>query len=147
MLLQEPLLLDLYGTPTLLMHGDILCTDDLPYQEFRRMVRDAGWQTNFLALPVAIRRQQAQAVRSRSEADKQTKSEKIMDVNPGAVDASFKAHGFARMIHGHTHRPAHHQHTLDGHDCERWVLQDWYETGGYLQCDAAGCSLFPVNPR
>jgi UDP-2,3-diacylglucosamine hydrolase len=146
-LLQDPILLDLYGTQTLLMHGDTLCTDDLAYQQFRRMVRDPHWQRSFLALPVAARREQAQAVRSRSEADKQTKIEAIMDVNPGAVDAAFRGHAFPRMIHGHTHRPAHHRLDVDGHACERWVLQDWYLSGGYLQCDAAGCQVFPVNPR
>jgi UDP-2,3-diacylglucosamine hydrolase len=144
-LLQEPLLVDLYGTPTLLLHGDAQCTDDLPYQQFRSMVRDAKWQQSFLALPVAARRQQAQAVRSRSEADKQTKSEAIMDVNPAAVDEVFRGHGYPRMIHGHTHRPAHHKHRVDNHECERWVLQDWYVSGGYLECSVAGCSVHTIE--
>lgn len=146
-LLQDPQLLDLNGTPTLLMHGDTLCTDDHVYQQFRRMVRDPQWQKTFLAAPAETRRQQAQAVRSRSEADKQTKSEKIMDVNPRAVEDAFRSHAYPRMIHGHTHRPAHHQHQVDDRQCERWVLQDWYESGGYLECDAAGCRVFSVNPR
>ena len=33
-------MLELYGTPTLLMHGDLLCTDDRRYQAFRRVVRN-----------------------------------------------------------------------------------------------------------
>jgi UDP-2,3-diacylglucosamine hydrolase len=146
-LVDDPQVLDLYGEPTLVMHGDTLCTDDLAYQQFRRMVRDPQWQQSFLALPVAARRQQAQAVRSRSEADKQTKTEAIMDVNPGAVDEAFRGHAYPRLIHGHTHRPAHHRLEVDGRPCERWVLQDWYLSGGYLQCDAAGCRVFSVNPH
>jgi UDP-2,3-diacylglucosamine hydrolase len=144
-LLADPLQLDLYGTPTLLMHGDTLCTDDHAYQQFCHMVRDPQWQRTFLALPVDARRGQARAVRNMSDADKQTKSEAIMDVNAGAVDQAFRGHGYPRLIHGHTHRPAHHLHQVDGRTCERWVLQDWYLTGGYLQCDAAGCRVVPVK--
>jgi UDP-2,3-diacylglucosamine hydrolase len=146
-LLQEPVVLDIEGTPTLIMHGDALCTDDVAYQQFRRMVRDPDWQKGFLALPAEARRQQAQAVRNRSEAEKQVKSESIMDVNGGAVDAMFREYKYPRMIHGHTHRPAHHRLQVDGRTCERWVLQDWYETGGYLECDAAGCAARAVGPH
>jgi len=146
-LLQEPLLLNVEGRPTLILHGDVLCTDDTAYQQFRRMVRDQNWQKGFLGLPVEARRQQAQAVRNRSEAEKQVKSESIMDVNAGAVDAMFREHGHPRMIHGHTHRPAHHRLQVDGHQCERWVLQDWYESGGFLECSAAGCAAHTVKPR
>src|ERR1700741_72839 len=32
-LLPDPTLIDLYGTATLLMHGDTLCTDDVEYQK------------------------------------------------------------------------------------------------------------------
>jgi UDP-2,3-diacylglucosamine hydrolase len=144
-LLQDTLLLDVYGTPTLLMHGDTLCTDDHAYQEFRRTVRDPQWQRSFLALPVETRRQQAQAVRSVSEAGKQIKSEKIMDVNSSAVDKAFRNHAYPRLIHGHTHRPAHHRLQVDGRTCERWVLQDWYLDGGYLQCDSTGCQVFSLK--
>jgi UDP-2,3-diacylglucosamine hydrolase len=144
-MLDDPAAIDLYGTPALLLHGDTLCTDDTAYQAFRRMVRDPTWQQGFLALPAAARRAQAQAVRERSESEKQAKSESIMDVNAGAVDEAFRQHAYPLMIHGHTHRPARHQHAVDGRACERWVLQDWYETGGYLQCDAAGCQVFKLG--
>jgi UDP-2,3-diacylglucosamine hydrolase len=144
-LLTDPTLIDLYGTPTLLMHGDTLCTDDTAYQDFRRMVRDDKWQQGFLALPAEARRAQAQAVRNRSESEKQVKSESIMDVNAGAVNDALKQQAYPRLIHGHTHRPALHKLSVAGHQCERWVLQDWYESGGYLQCNAAGCEAFPLH--
>ena len=100
-----------------------------------------------LAQPAAARRLQAQAVRSASEDSKQTKSEQIMDVNAGTVEDVFRSHACPRLIHGHTHRPAHHLHQVDGRQDERWVLQDWYRSGGYLQCDASGCRALPVEPR
>ena len=51
----------------------------------------------------------------------------------------LREHGYPRLIHGHTHRPARHLHTVDGRSCERWVLNDWYQRGGYLRCDSGGC--------
>ena len=62
-----------------------------------------------------------------------------MDVSGNAVDALLRSQGYPRLIHGHTHRPARHEHLVDGHRCERWVLADWYLSGAVLQCDAGGC--------
>ncbi len=139
-LIEDPLLVDLYGTPTLLTHGDALCTEDADYQHFRTYARDAGNQARFLAQPLAARREQMLGMRAQSEASKQQKTETIMDVAPAAVEDLLRRHGYPRLIHGHTHRPAQHVHQIDGHACERWVLNDWYERGGYLRCAAAGCS-------
>jgi UDP-2,3-diacylglucosamine hydrolase len=145
-LLADPALVDLFGKPTLLMHGDTLCTDDHAYLEFRAMVRDAGWQQAFLAQPAEARRRQAENARGRSETEKQSKSAEIMDVNPAAVDGVLRHHGYPRLIHGHTHRAARHLHVVDGRSCERWVLQDWYQSGGYLECTPAGCMAHPIEP-
>ena len=139
-LIDDPLLVDLHGTSTLLTHGDALCTDDADYQRFRAYARDAGNQARFLAQPLATRREQMLGMRAQSEASKQQKTETIMDVAPVAVEDLLRRHDYPRLIHGHTHRPARHVHQLDGHTCERWVLNDWYQRGGYLRCDGAGCT-------
>ena len=83
-------------------------------------------------------------MRAQSEAAKALKTAEIMDVAPAAVADVLRAHGYPRLIHGHTHRPARHLHVVDGHECERWVLPDWYERGGYLRCDAAGCAALAL---
>lgn len=142
-LLDDPVLIDLHGSPTLLAHGDALCTGDADYQRFRAYARDPANQARFLAQPLAARHEQMRGFRAQSEASKQQKTESIMDVAPGAVEALLRQYGFPRLIHGHTHRPARHVHNVDGHHCERWVLNDWYERGGTLRADAAGCS--PVS--
>jgi len=138
-LVADPLLIDIKGCPSLLMHGDTLCTDDLDYQRFRDEVRSAEWSATFLATPLAERKQRIEAMRTRSEAMKQVKSAAIMDVNAAAVEAAFRRYDCTRLIHGHTHRPARHEHLVDGRRCERLVLADWYETGSHLACDAIGC--------
>lgn len=144
-LLADPTLVDLYGTATLLMHGDTLCTDDVEYQKFRAYARDPGNQARFLAQPLAARRAEMEALRARSENAKQGKSSEIMDVNPGSVEEALRRANYPRLIHGHTHRPARHVHVVDGHACERWVLGDWYENGSYLRCDAQGCSVIALT--
>jgi UDP-2,3-diacylglucosamine hydrolase len=134
-LLADPTVLDLYGTPTLLTHGDALCTDDTAYQAFRQQVRNATWQQQFLAQPLAQRKAQIQQLRSQSEAEKQHKAMSIMDVNLQAVNELLRENSYPRLIHGHTHRPAHHLHHLDEHTCDRWVLGDWDKYANALHCD------------
>jgi UDP-2,3-diacylglucosamine hydrolase len=135
-LLPDPTLLDLYGIPTLLSHGDALCTDDTDYQNFRRQVRDSSWQQQFLALPLAQRKAQIEKLRTTSKAEKQHKSMSIMDVNLHAVHELLQKYNYPRLIHGHTHRPAHHLHHLEGHTYDRWVLGDWDTCANALRCAA-----------
>lgn len=144
-LLPDPSVIDLYGTATLLTHGDALCTDDLAYQAFRKQVRDPAWRNNFLAQPLTQRKATIEQLRKMSEEQKQSKAMDIMDVNLDAVAELFRSHHYPRMIHGHTHRQKHHQHMVDDKNCERWVLGDWHTTGNALRCDAAGCEFINIT--
>lgn len=145
-LLADPSLIKLYGSQTLLTHGDTLCTDDTDYQAFRVKVRDPEWQAEFLAQPLLQRKATIEELRRKSEAEKQLKPSAIMDVNANAVNALLERYSFpARLIHGHTHRPAQHTLQLAGKTYERWVLPAWEENGGYLRCDKAGCTPFQVT--
>ena len=143
-LLVDPTLIDLNGTRTLLMHGDTLCTDDIEYQNFRKQVRDTRWQQQFLAQPLTQRKAIIEDLRRRSENEKQTKSMDIMDVTQASVEAALRENDYPRLIHGHTHRLAMHHHRVDEKACERWVLTDWYEHGGYLRCDEQGLQAISV---
>ena len=121
------------------MHGDTLCTDDLKYLTWRAYAHDPAQQARFLGQPLAKRRAEMEALQARNRTEKAGKTAEIMDVNRDAVAEVLRKHGYPRLIHGHTHRPARHVHTVDGRQCERYVLADWYESGTYLKCDAAGC--------
>ena len=143
-LLNDPVVIDLYGVPTLLTHGDTLCTDDRSYQRFRKLVRQPLVQRMLRSLPLGLRHAMARSARSGSERAKSGKPYEIMDVNADAVVQSFRQSGALRMVHGHTHRPARHSLTIDGKAGERWVLPDWYGEGGYLACTPQGCGLLPV---
>ena len=143
-LIQDPTLVDLYGTRTVLMHGDTLCTDDLQYQQIRKQMRNPAWQAAVLTKPLAERVAIAQGMRVQSEATKAGKDTDIMDVSPAAVEQAFRDCACDVMIHGHTHRPARHEYTVDGRKRVRWALPDWYEAGGYLEATSAGIRVMPA---
>ena len=143
-LLPEQWLLDLHGVPTLLCHGDELCTDDAEYQAYRARIRAPEARRRLLRLPYLVRRLMALWLRRKSRRTKARKAEYIMDVNDGAVAQAFRAHGALRMIHGHTHRPARHEHLVDGTPRERWVMADWHESGQYLAADAQGIRVCEI---
>jgi len=139
-LLQDPNLIKIHGKTMLLSHGDDLCTDDVEYQKFRLQVRAAKWQEDFLKFPLAVRKDQIETIRSRSEHEKSQKSMQIMDVNQAAINSLLKNYHYPEiLIHGHTHRPKEHHIQLDDYKITRWVLGDWYEQGSYLRCDQSGC--------
>jgi UDP-2,3-diacylglucosamine hydrolase len=140
-LLQDPTVVEIGGVPTLLMHGDTLCTDDLDYQAWRARTRNPAAQGMFLSKPLAERRAMSAMIREKSKEVIAGKPAEIMDVNAGAVRDAFRKHGVTRMIHGHTHRPGRHELEVDGRRCERWVLPDWYGRGGYLEAASGKASL------
>jgi UDP-2,3-diacylglucosamine hydrolase len=140
-LIGDPLLINLYGTPTLLMHGDSLCTDDTEYMQFRHQLRDPAWQQQFLGTSVEQRIQIARQYRNESHTRSQLKPDEIMDVNNKTVIEAMRSHGVTRLIHGHTHRPAVHDLNIDGKPAQRIVLGDWYTQNSWLWCDESGCQL------
>ncbi|HSC66154.1 MAG TPA: UDP-2,3-diacylglucosamine diphosphatase [Cellvibrio sp.] len=140
-LISDGMVIDLYGQPTLLMHGDSLCTDDADYQKFRSMVRNSQWQQQILAQPLAARRALAAQMRTKSESMNSLKAEDIMDVAPAEVVAQMAAAGVTRLIHGHTHRPARHQLVVDGKPAERIVLGDWHDAGWCVKADQNNIEL------
>jgi UDP-2,3-diacylglucosamine hydrolase len=129
-LLKDPTLVNLAGISTLLMHGDLLCTDDVPYQKFRRRIRNPVVTRLVLFKPLEKRRAMADGYRKMSGKATAAKIEDIMDVNQEAVEEYMRRFRAGRLIHGHTHRPADHDFDLDGRSVTRSVLAEWHEDGG-----------------
>lgn len=140
-LLEDGTVHDIHGRSALLMHGDVLCTDDIAYQAVRQQVRNPKWQKQILSMPLEARRAFAANAREDSKAHTGSTLENIMDVNDGAVAETMRQAGVTRLIHGHTHRPAVHAFDLDGKAAERIVLGDWYEQGSVLRVDGDGIEL------
>lgn len=141
--LDEPEFLRQADARIMLLHGDTLCTDDYAYQKFRRKARDPRWQQRILSKPAWMRRLMARLARWKSRRHTGNTEVSIMDVNSSAVETAFREHGVRRMIHGHTHRPAIHDISIDQRHCQRIVLGDWHETGSVVRVDS-GLAMLTV---
>ena len=116
------------GQATLLMHGDLLCTDDVDYQKARRRFRNPLFQWVMLRKSLQERRRIVAGYRRRSRELTALKPDDIMDVNADTVVRYLGKHRVTHLIHGHTHRPAMHEHRLpDGTIATRLVLPEWHE--------------------
>jgi UDP-2,3-diacylglucosamine hydrolase len=122
--LQDPCTLVLQDETCLLGHGDAWCLQDHKYQQFRALVRSQAWQTGFLKQPLSSRLDQAQAMRTESQAH-QAAQTVWADVDTEAARAALTQAGASRLIHGHTHRPADH---VLAPGLVRTVLSDWCAT-------------------
>ncbi|MDP2634987.1 MAG: UDP-2,3-diacylglucosamine diphosphatase [Pseudoalteromonas sp.] len=131
-ILDEQTVIDLYGTPTVILHGDEMCTQDIEYQKFRKKGRGWWWPRLMLALPLWYRRSVAKKAREKSKQNQAGKSLDILDVTEEAVLNVFAKHQVNNMIHGHTHRPDVHHYKAHGEALTRTVLGDWYTQGSYL---------------
>jgi UDP-2,3-diacylglucosamine hydrolase len=145
-LLPDPAVAIVAGEPTLLMHGDLLCSDDVAYLAFRAQVRAPEWQAGFLAQPLAARHAFAAQARAASgarqgELREGGMLEAITDANAATVADTMARYGVRRLIHGHTHRPAVHQLEAAGRTAQRIVLGDWYEQGSVLRVSEDGFEL------
>lgn len=140
-LLPDPTIIDLDSQPTLLMHGDTLCTDDIEYMKFRSMVRNPDWQQQMLAKTPQERLALAKQLREVSKTETGNKTSEIMDVNQQEVEKVFTQHKVSQIIHGHTHRPNIHELKINNKTVKRIVLGDWYKNGSVLVCDCGECRL------
>lgn len=146
-ILPDPYVLEIHGTRVLLSHGDAYCTDDVEYQEVRKMTRDPQWQAMMLTKPVQERLEFAARAREASLAHGGAVNEDITDVNSAAIEQALREADVGIMLHGHTHRPHVHSLTVDGRDCTRIVLGDWFERGSVVRWDEDGPVLSPIQRR
>ena len=144
-ILPEQVVIDLYGEPTLIMHGDELCTKDIEYQAFRKKARSWWWPRIVLSLPLSTRRKIAIKGRATSKQKQSKLSSEIMDVTSDEVTSYMQKFAVKRLVHGHTHRPAIHQLELNGRPAERIVLGDWYDQGSVLKVSREYTDLSSLN--
>lgn len=136
-LLPDETVINIYGYQVLILHGDELCTDDPGYLRFRKIIRNSLIKNIFLMLPLFLRLKIANKLRQQSKISNRGKSSVMMDVNQLAVIKKLQDYNVIYMVHGHTHRPAIHDMTIDGKLSQRAVLGAWHESG----------SVFRVRPN
>lgn len=141
-LLKDQALVSIGNEQALVLHGDTLCTNDIAYQKFRRLIRNPLLLAIMRRLPLKTRQNIGIKGRKKSMAANSNKSASIMDVTPATVTAMMKEYGVATMIHGHTHRPCCHELVLDGSTpARRIVLGDWGSKGWLVSSNGEELTL------
>lgn len=137
-LLPEKIVINLFGTPSLLMHGDTLCTKDIKYLRFRKKSRNWFFQKLILMKSLKKRKLIADNYRQASKAHTSTTADYIMDITQEEVERVMGEHKVQHLIHGHTHRPAIHRFELNNKPATRTVLGPWHNEGSVLICKNNG---------
>ena len=147
-ILQEPLTIPLEGKPVLLMHGDLLCTDDHEYLKVRELIRSPKWIESILNKSAEERIAIARDVRQQSKMATQNRERDIFDANNSEVIKYMEEFQVELLIHGHTHRTAIHSHTLStGVTVQRYVLDEWHnDHGQILISDKSGLHFETIHP-
>ena len=154
--LPDPTVLSIAGQRLVLTHGDLLCTDDRPYQQFRAQVRAPAWQRAFLARPLAERRDVARRMRAESQArhDAHSAPDEYAHANHALARAWLLGAGATTLIHGHTHQPADHPLGNDGEGraLTQMVLSDWHiepaeRRAQVLRLDTESGRLARIDPQ
>jgi len=144
-LLGDEIPITLNGEKVLLMHGDTLCTEDVKYQIFRRIVNNVFSRNFFMCFPYSLRTKIWHKIRGAAKKSVEKKSEYLSDVYQATVETKMKKHDVLCLIHGHTHRQAIHEFKLEGQDAKRIVMGDWYLNDSILVSNAEGLKLFGVD--
>tara|TARA_Y100000992_G_scaffold245982_1_gene177276 strand:+ start:209 stop:922 length:714 start_codon:yes stop_codon:yes gene_type:complete len=120
-LISDPLILNNEEKKIMLSHGDIFCTDDLEYQNFKEKVRNKKWKKEFLSKGLKDREEIAKNLRKESAMKNLKKEDYLMDVNKSEVEKIAQENEVDILIHGHVHRPKIHNEVFG----QRIVLGDW----------------------
>ena len=131
-ILPENYILNLDGTRVLITHGDLLCTDDVDYQKFRKFIRNKLTLKFFNLLNNSIKTKLASYLRGKSKKITSQKPDNIMDVNYDTVLSFYKKFKTNIIIHGHTHRKNIHKTHYNGENYIRYVLGDWHNAPSYI---------------
>ena len=143
--LPDAIVIDLYGNKTLLMHGDTLCTRDVKYQIYRRIVNNPVSIKLFMLVPFPLRQKIWHGIRNITRNTTTRKSPYIVDVHQPEVEKVMLDNKILMLIHGHTHHEGIHEFNLGGEKATRYVLGDWYDKDSVLVADKKGLLLMRVE--
>ena len=144
-ILHDPTLIYVGGQSVLITHGDILCTDDIGYQRYRRIIQHPRSINILNRSPKGFRVWLRDTLHKKSRSSTQRKRPEIQDVNSQAVIDILKNYSVTTVLHGHTHRPAIHDFQVGGKPARRIVLGDWYTQGSVLSWETAGPEFLDLD--
>lgn len=121
----------------LISHGDLYCTGDEVYQQFRSMVHNPKWQKDFLSKSISEREQFAQQARAAS-IENYKKLNQAQEVTYPSLYEHVKRFDAQTVIHGHIHREGHVHHNFENRTLDRFILKDWSDTLGSAVVETDG---------
>lgn len=139
--LQDPTTIDLYGTRTLLLHGDNINPDETSYLRYRSIIQHPLTKWLGQCFPVSWRSGLAKRLRAHSDSKKtywDPNFEPDQAKALATVSSKMQQQNATQCIYGHIHHPIIQHYQLNGQQLARYVLADWHEQGNYLACDASG---------
>lgn len=138
-LIPDPYKIDLYGTPTLLSHGDVLCTKDLTHILFRQLTRRKFGLKLFSQLPLKWRKFLAEKIHEWTTKTKNKKSSTVIATQQQAIEDVMTQFNVQQLIQGHTHKQLmEHLEFKNNNHVKYFVLGEWLESSSILIFDSAG---------
>ena len=141
--LEDPSTIELYRKRIAVCHGDHLCGKDIPHLFLRSISQSRFFRWLFLSLPLSLRLKIAGQLRN--ESTRRVLDEPLIkfNVTPYRVLRAFRKSQTDTLIHGHTHKPRHHTHSLGN----RFVMGCWGKTAIILRYNKEhGVELLRWNP-
>lgn len=123
------------GVDTLLLHGDELCQNDLPYQRAKRWLRHPVTRALARSLPLSLAERAAARARAKSQRVIQAGDQTRFLPSERAV-AGAVADGVGRLVFGHIHRRSAGNYG----ETEYLVLPAFDEHGGGLLVEPGRCA-------
>lgn len=131
-LITDPYKIDLYNKKTLLTHGDILCTSDIRYRIFRKIIRVPYGIKIFLKLPLVPRLWFASKIQKYSAMIRKSKSKEILEAKTEEAKKILDKLSLEQIIHGHIHIAESEELIMEKKTVRRISLGEWYRQGNIL---------------
>ena len=144
-LIPDPWFIKTGNQSYMLMHGDLLCTSDIKYQRYRYWAHKKWLQYLFCRLPLSFRISIAKSMRRQSSRSQEKQKISITDVAHSSVIEFMQKESCSQLIHGHTHRHAHHTFSLYNKKHHRWVLASWEKAGQIFVIDHSDIVSFELK--
>ena len=125
----DPTVIELQQQRVLLMHGDLLTTNDKSYQRFRRLVSSKIIKFMFSHLPINWRLKIANWIRANSGRHYQQQLQRdpmVFTIAENTVIKFAEQYKATTIIHGHIHQAGQQQFSANGKIGQRFVLGDWH---------------------
>ncbi|MCK4870636.1 MAG: UDP-2,3-diacylglucosamine diphosphatase [Gammaproteobacteria bacterium] len=124
-LIDDPTVININNTPTLLTHGDIYCSDDPWHLRYRKVVNNKFLQYFVLLLPLKVRKLLASILRKRSKKNRVNNPKQSYDIPFETLINTMQKYQVTQLIHGHIHKEIKQEIVIDEVLCKRFSLPEW----------------------